>query len=200
MAKAKKTTIKKPQEESFSLYSLLNPTIIAVSAIVLLLTSIAVTSVLRKKDNNVTEESLQAEKAIVLPQGWEKVTKEGYENTYIKKPENETDYTPTVAYDRNTVKETAADEYFSTMIAGARSAIPSLVVTANEQDKYEGYDVLNLAGNYYQGGNQIQIRQRLFLKGTTLHTIAASFAEGQEISEKEIDAVFDYIVQNYIQD
>ncbi len=198
MAKTKKTA-QKPQEESFSLYSLLNPTIIAVSAIALLLTSIAVTSVFRNKNTDSVEESVPTEQILVLPKGWEKVTKEGYENTYIKKQPEDTEYTPTVAYDRNTVKETTADEYFSTMIAGAKSAIPSLVVTSNQQDKYEGYDVLNLAGNYYQGGNQIQIRQRLLLKGTTLHTIAASYAEGQEISEEEIDTVFDYIAQNYIQ-
>ncbi|QQS44063.1 hypothetical protein IPM65_00450 [Candidatus Roizmanbacteria bacterium] len=197
MAKTKKTT-QKPQEESFSLYSLLNPTIIAVSAIALLLTSIAVTSVFRNKNTDTVEESVPAEQILVLPEGWEKVTKEGYENTYIKKQVEAAEYTPTVAYDRNTVKETTAGEYFSTMIAGAKSAIPSLVVTSNEEHKYDGYDVLNLAGNYYQGGNHIQIRQRLLLKGTTLHTIAASYVEGQEISEEEIDALFDYIVHNYI--
>lgn len=199
MPKAKRTSTKKTQDESFSLYSLLNPAIIAVSAIVLLLTSIAVTSFLRNKNIETTEESASAERIVVLPAGWEKVTKEGYENTYIKKQQNESDYTPTVAYDRNTVKETAADTYFSTMIAGAKSAIPSLTVTTNELSQYEGHQVMNLAGNYYQNGTRIQIRQRLFLKGTTLHTIAASYAEGQEISEEEIDAVFDYIVHNYIQ-
>lgn len=199
MAKAKKTT-SKPKEESSSLYSLLNPTIIAVSAVVLLLTSIAVTSVLRKKDTPTVKESVSTEKALVLPQGWEKVTKEGYENTYIKKPQIETDYTPTIAYDRNTVKEIPVEEYFSTMIAGAKSAIPSLVITKEQLNEYNGYSVMNLEGSYYEGGSSIQIRQRLLLNGTTLHTIAASFTDEQQITAEELDKVFDYIVHTYIQE
>jgi len=200
MAKAKKTTNPEPTKESFSFYSLLNPAIIAVSAVVLLLTSIAVTSVLRNKDLNTIEEAMPSENLLILPQGWEKVTKEGYENTYIKKQKEETEYTPTVAYDRNTVKETTPDEYFSKMIAGAKSAIPSLSITKDEQSEYDDYAVLKLDGDYYQGTQHIQIRQRLFLKGTTLHTIASSFADDQDISEDEIDAILDYIVHNYIQE
>lgn len=199
MVKAKMKS-PEPQEERFSVQSLLNPAIIAVSAIVLLLTSIAVTSVFRQKENSSVEESAPTEKLVLLPEGWEKVTKEGYENTYIKKQPEDSTYTPTVSYDRNTVKVTPADEYFATMIAGAKSAIPSLVVTKNEQTKYNGYDVMQLEGNYYQGAIHIQIRQRLLLKGTTLHTIASSFDGAQEVSEQEIDEVFDYIVHNFIQD
>ncbi len=198
MVKTKKTPQVDSAEKGFNFSTILNPTIIGISIVVIIITAVAITSSMREKGNQDEEDTSSIQKEIVLPDGWTKVADEEYENTFIKKQEDENAFTPTVAYDRNTVQAEDPDDYFNKVIAGAQSAIPSLRLEKTEQSKFEGYTVLNLEGSYIENGDRIQIRQRLLVQDRTLHTLAASFMGTQDISEVEIDAMFDYIVQTEV--
>jgi len=84
------------------------------------------------------------------------------------------------------------ETYTNTLVAGARSAIPTL---RYDMDKFvEGdLDQRILSGYYYNQGKKVLISQRLYQKDSNFYTLTASYADSE--SETEVNSIFDKIVE-----
>ncbi len=91
------------------------------------------------------------------------------------------------------------ETYTDQLIAGTKSALPSLVYTQDETENND-YFIRQLTGSYWQAGSRIGISQRIYLKNDTAYVITASYDYqiGQEL-EEEINQNFDLLEENYIQ-
>jgi len=101
--------------------------------------------------------------------------------------------TPQIVWERSEKKsETEFESYTNTLVAGARSAIPTLRYTS---DNFVEGDLnqRELTGYYYNQGKKILLSQRIYQKSENIYTLTASYADSE--SETEVNSIFDKIVE-----
>ena len=126
-----------------------------------------------------------------LPKDW--LQKESSDNKLMLEKKVELGLKPEIVWEKSEKKiDTNFETYTDTLVAGARSAIPSL---RYDMDKFvEGdLDQRILGGYYYNQGKKIFINQRIYQKDSNFYTLTASFDNGE--LEKEVESIFDKIVE-----
>lgn len=92
--------------------------------------------------------------------------------------------------------EDSVKVYTDKIIAGAKSAIRSLVYETDKSTEVNGYSLRQLTGYYYNKNNKVKIIQNLYLKDNNLYTLTASYQDDSQ--ESEINTIFDRIVSEYL--
>ena len=126
-----------------------------------------------------------------LPKDW--TQKESSDNKLILEKKVELGLKPEIVWEKSEKKNDIDFEtYTNTLVAGARSAIPTL---RYDMDKFvEGdLDQRILGGYYYNQGKKVLISQRLYQKDSNFYTLTASYADSE--SETEVNSIFDKIVE-----
>lgn len=86
--------------------------------------------------------------------------------------------------------------YSNKIIAGAKSALPSLRYTSDKTEDENGLYLKTLSGYYYNQKNKILLSQRLYIKDSQVYTLTASYDDPQ--LESEINSIFDSIVSRHL--
>ena len=119
--------------------------------------------------------------------------KESSDDKLILEKKVELGLKPEIVWEKSEKKNDIDFEtYTNTLVAGARSAIPTL---RYDMDKFvEGdLDQRILSGYYYNQGKKVLISQRLYQKDSNFYTLTASYADSE--SETEVNSIFDKIVE-----
>ncbi len=127
-----------------------------------------------------------------IPKGWTKVEGTSDQVKYEKKIED--GIKPTVVLIQSESTITSPAEYTDKLIAGTRSAIPSLVLEDDNTSTEGSYFKRMISGYYYSGNDQIYIKQTLLINGNRVKTITASYNAPSEELDKEIDQLFKYLI------
>lgn len=123
-----------------------------------------------------------------LPKDWLAVTAEGVE---LKLEKAVTDgIKPQIVLTVTTSEDASSTpaKYTDNLLAGAKSAIPSLRFTSDKRGSLENLYTANLAGYYYNQKNKIDLIQRVYIQKSKVSVLTASFSG--DLS-KEIDEIFD---------
>jgi len=126
-----------------------------------------------------------------LPKDW--AQKESSDNKLILEKKVEMGLKPEIVWEKSEKKtDVEFSTYTNTLVAGARSAIPTL---RYDMDKFVEGDLNQriLGGYYYNQGKKIFINQRIYQKDSNFYTLTASYADSE--SETEVNSIFDKIVE-----
>lgn len=106
---------------------------------------------------------------------------------------------PTVVMIKSETSETDFSAYLDRLIAGAKRTLPSLKVTSETEEEKEGFHLKKIEAYYYNGGNKVNLRQRVYLKEDRVYTLTASFGQTDpETVSRETETIFDSIFQEKI--
>jgi hypothetical protein len=81
-------------------------------------------------------------------------------------------------------------KYIDRLLAGAKSAIPSLRITKDQRSTDKDIYSATVSGYYFNNKTKVNLLQRIYIKGETVSTLTASFADGLE---SEINPILDSI-------
>lgn len=127
---------------------------------------------------------------IELPPSWERV--EDPSSLYKFEKKVDQGLKPQIIFAKSESKNAPnQDVYLNHLIAGARSAIPSLRVISDERQSFNDYYFSAISAYYYSRNTKINLLQRVYLKGETVYTLTASYV--QDLSS-EINQIFDTLV------
>lgn len=132
------------------------------------------------------------EQQLDLPKDWSKIT----DNKSSLKLEKKivTGLKPQIVLTVTDAPEASAPaRYVDRLVAGARSAIPSLKIISDKRSSEEGRYSATIFGYYYNQKTKVLIIQRVYVKGETVSVLTGSYAD---ISDAEtINQILDSIVK-----
>ena len=126
-----------------------------------------------------------------LPTGWAKS-----DDTLVAlkiEKQVESGYKPVVTLIKSTSDITDPKLYIDNLIAGAKSAIPSLRVTSDQRGNLDNYYLATIDSFYYNSGLKINSLQKVYIKDNQVFTLTASYTDD---IITEINKIFDTIVDN----
>lgn len=106
--------------------------------------------------------------------------------------------TPTVVLITSTSSVNDNKKYIDSLIAGAYSALPSLVINKNEEKNVNGYYMRDITGYYYSGAEKVNIRQQIYKKDDKVFTLTASYDDLNMITDDELTQVFNSLYSSYL--
>lgn len=163
--------------------------IIAVIALVLL---VALGYSLRQRFVRPTTKSSTSTSEVILPSDWSQVADSKVDLKFEKKVDS--GLKPQIV-----VKQVETDDaatparYTDTIIAGARSAIPSLKIIDDKRTSTEKYYLAVLTGSYQNQKQKVSLLQRVYIKDKTVTVITASYTG--ELAN-EVNSILDLVAKN----
>lgn len=132
------------------------------------------------------------ESVITLPEGWSKVTastgaSQKYEKVVTSGLKPEIVLTETTSTDA-----TNSAKYSNLLIAGAKSALPSLRYLTDETKTTDPIFSRFLSGYYYNQKTKVNLLQRIYIEGESTSVLTASY-DSRSANTTEINAIFDSI-------
>ncbi|MFZ2152449.1 MAG: hypothetical protein WAV41_00125 [Microgenomates group bacterium] len=131
------------------------------------------------------------EQQLGLPNGWTKVETSDTDLKLEKKVE--ASLQPQIVFKQIVSDEaTSPAKYTNTIIAGARSAIPSLKITDDKRSSTDTLYTALITGSYLNRGQKVNILQRVYIKSNNVFVMTASY--NGDLSD-EINKIFDSLVK-----
>lgn len=145
-----------------------------------------------------TEE--KKEEGMDLPEGWQEV--EVAEEEVVVKLTKETESeieTNIVLMKIEDIDYESPEEYTDRLINGAKSALPSLTFSDDEVEENDYY-IRKLTGRYWNAGDQVEVKQQIYVGENEVYVITASYASAASSEEltSEINNLFDKLSEEYL--
>jgi hypothetical protein len=165
--------------------------------IVLLGLVLFVPSKSKTPSNNVAPTSTQ-EKPITLPAGWSfsKEIPQGVDAKLEKKTENK--LKPNIVLITSKTKEKDGKAYIQKLVEGAKAALVTLTILDDNTTEENGMVVRSISGYYYNGFDQVSIKQQITVKGENVYTLTASYDVSEEHIDSDLSSLFALITARYI--
>ena len=132
---------------------------------------------------------------ISYPEGWLEI---GDEDVIFKAQKDiEAEVVPTIVLVSSTAEIENPTEYLDSLVRGAKRAISSLVIETESSQEINNFYIRELSGYYFSGSDKVGIKQRVFIKGDSIHTLTASFLYADDTEElaQEIEEIFSQIYE-----
>ena len=120
------------------------------------------------------KEAITEEQLLKLPDAWTKIEDKDVNLKLEKKVDS--GLRPQIVF-----KEVQSDDaltpakYTDRIIAGAKSAIPSLKINSDMRNSLEKYYSAFISGTYTNKGQKINLMQRVYIKDKTVYVMTASY-------------------------
>lgn len=129
-----------------------------------------------------------------LPSGWSQIVDPTVDVKLEKKVDS--GVKPQIVFMKSSSKDASdSAKYVDRLIAGARSAIPSLVITSTKRNSTESFYSTILTGYYFNQKQKISLSQRVYVKDDSVYTITGSYTGDLAT---EINQILDSIVKEKI--
>jgi hypothetical protein len=151
-----------------------------------------------KTTSNTPTPTVTQEKPLSLPAGWSysKETPPGVETKLEKK--TETKLKPNVVVIKSVTKEKDSKAYIEKLIEGAKAALVTLTITDDTTTEENGMLTRSMSGYYYNGFDQVFIKQQITVKGTDVYTITASYDKNEANIDTDLSSLFALLTSQYI--
>jgi hypothetical protein len=142
----------------------------------------------------VVNQPIRIEELLKMPSDWSQVDDKDVTLKFEKKTEK--GIKPQVVFKETQASEaTAPAKYTDRLIAGAKSAIPSLRVTGDMRNSLEKYYSAFITAIYTNKGDKISLIQRVYIKGDKVFTLTGSYTGNLG---NEINQILDNIVKEKV--
>jgi hypothetical protein len=149
---------------------------------------ITIPSILTGEKDEIQEEVSR------FPQGWSQI--DSTEADFKLSKEVEEGLRPEVVLISSKSEEAIEPgKYVDRLLAGAKSAVPSLVVVDDGREEEGEVYLATISAYYYNSGKKVDLMWRVYIKGNEVYTLTASF-EGE--MRNEIDQIFDTLAEDEI--
>ena len=146
------------------------------------------------RPETLVKEPITQEQLLKLPETWSQVADKDV-SLKLEKKVDQGLKPQIVLQETQSAEASAPAKYTDTIIAGARSAIPSLKITDDKRNSSERLYTAFITGNYINRGQKINMIHRVYIKNQTVYVLSASFIG--DLSA-EINQIFDNIVKEKI--
>jgi hypothetical protein len=163
-----------------------------IAVILIIVGLIIVYFAVRHFTNRPTNTVTPVAQTMTLPDAWKQVTAtagttQKFEKTVTSGLQPEIALVETTSNDA-----TNSAKYTNNLIAGAKSALPSLRIISDETNSAPALYTRFLSGYYYNQKNKVNLLQRIYIQQTHVSVLTASF-DDKSATAAEINSIFDLI-------
>ncbi|MBI2464759.1 hypothetical protein HYV64_01335 [Candidatus Shapirobacteria bacterium] len=142
----------------------------------------------------VVKEPIKIEELLKMPSGWSQVDDKDVNLKFEKKVDK--GLKPQIVLKvTQSVEASAPAKYTDRLLAGAKSAVPSLRLTGDMRNSLEKYYSAFVTATYVNKGQKINLIQRIYIKENTVNTLTASYTGDLAV---EINQILDNLVKEKI--